>query len=622
MAFHVESGCLPLHLGPLPLKDHPFTDYQLLELLLSMPATETRPEVLEFPTPEGFQGPFMSLPYSATCPNRPLPDRRSRRRRRANRKPYDKPHSTPSADSPHVRVGFNVSDSGDSTPLASLFPTLVPFVSSPDRPSRGICLPLMFSDDGSALGFPSMQQYLSLCKSYLDGLSDRKRDKALITKATYLAVSAVLDNHDDGLRYDAAFRFWARKMFSFDGERLMHDGKPVATTDEIYSILVECHHKASHRGRDATTKLVHDNYSWIPKDIIARFVKDCPTCREKRSVVGTSRNLASCRSPRLPRKSPLSKQSLSSPLSNRPLENSHAVQVSFFHDEHDELASHHSDQSGGSLWGLEYHPYFLLSPAALDVTPFSGHQDLQSLPIGETSHPSSRKDSLFPDSLPSPQYPECAVNDFTASPLQRHAPINPPSDSEIHIQIPHQTIATPDFRHSTAIPSVFTTAPSFTDEGSDALTRFNSLFPHSSVFSSSPPASPSCTYNGPSQGPSLDLQFSNFISPQYRTALSACTTPDLRTPSPVSSYAASNSNYSSSAEHSPLLHDWPFNTTHGETLEEYESNILDALQDLAIFDASCNVDAPEFLFLNPNANDAADFCSVAPLSPLFEQSSG
>ncbi|KAF8333579.1 uncharacterized protein EI90DRAFT_2888311, partial [Cantharellus anzutake] len=132
-------------------------------------------------------------------------------------------------------------------------------------------------------GFPSLQQYHDLCKSYLEGLSERKRDKALITRDTYLAVSAVLDSHESSSQYSASFRFWARKMFTSDAERLMHDGKPVVTTDEIYLVLVDCHFYASHGGRDATVKLVHENYSWVPKELIARFVRECPTCGKKRS---------------------------------------------------------------------------------------------------------------------------------------------------------------------------------------------------------------------------------------------------------------------------------------------------------------------------------------------------
>ena len=616
VASHTQSGYSALNLEQLPLQDRPYTEQQPIESLPLTPAIESQHKVLGFPIPENFQA--LPSSYSATCTKWPLPDRRNRSRSRATRTPYDKPRSsTPRTDSPQMRTGFNTSDSENLTPLGSLFPTSALFASSLDLPSGPISTPLVFNNDGSALGFPSLQQYLSLCKSYLDSLSDKKRDKALITKATYLAVSAVLDNHDDSSQQSAAFRFWARKMFSFDGECLIHDGKPVATTEEIYSILVEYHYNTSHGGRDATTKLVHDNYSWIPKEIIARFVKSCPTCGEKRCVVRASRTSPSRPHLRFQRKSRVSKKPPSMPFSSCSLEKL----------QDDKIAAHHPEQVGESTPSRpDYHRYFYhqsLSPVTLDVTPFSAHQNSEVLAVGRNPYPSSDRDRSLFNSILSLQPPECAVDGFTTFPPQRHAEIDPSLDS------------TSDPYHSTAIPSVLTTAPSFSDEGSGVPTNQHVSLPHCSVFSSSSFASP-CTYNGPNRRPPpLDLQLSNFGLPQQRTELSTSITPDLRTPSTVSSsYASPNpsigtvssgiswSNYSpfTSVEHSPSLSDWPFDATHEEAVEEYESDVLHALQDLAVFDASRDVDATEPLFLYTDETHAADFFGMLPLGPPFEQS--
>jgi len=83
----------------------------------------------------------------------------------------------------------------------------------------------------------------------------------------------------------AQFRFWAKKMFEFNertGE-VLHERKPVATRERLYSILCRAHDDCQHGGRDKTSAQVHKEYSWVPKELIARFVRECPSCRKRRS---------------------------------------------------------------------------------------------------------------------------------------------------------------------------------------------------------------------------------------------------------------------------------------------------------------------------------------------------
>ncbi|KAF9579377.1 hypothetical protein BGW38_004395 [Lunasporangiospora selenospora] len=86
----------------------------------------------------------------------------------------------------------------------------------------------------------------------------------------------------------AQFRFWAKKMFTLSTTPtyhvVCHSGKPVATKECLYDVLVYCHRKSSHGGRDKTSAEVRQHYSWVPKELIARFVKHCPLCHGRRST--------------------------------------------------------------------------------------------------------------------------------------------------------------------------------------------------------------------------------------------------------------------------------------------------------------------------------------------------
>ncbi|WRT65866.1 uncharacterized protein IL334_002817 [Kwoniella shivajii] len=135
--------------------------------------------------------------------------------------------------------------------------------------------------------FPSPHKFNLMVQDYLRNLSPKKREKALLTQKMYDAVLSVLQDPKDTSTKTAQFRFWAKKMFqltSFGGEKVVcHDHKPVAVKEQIYEVLCHCHGQAGHGGRDKTSAQVRRYYSWIPKEIIARFVRDCPFCQSRRT---------------------------------------------------------------------------------------------------------------------------------------------------------------------------------------------------------------------------------------------------------------------------------------------------------------------------------------------------
>lgn len=147
-------------------------------------------------------------------------------------------------------------------------------------------------------GFPTYDQYQRIEGEYLSSLSERKQPKALISQALFDKILAVLQNGSEDRASTAQFRFWVRKMFvlvypqtsfnhSASGQSpepvVLHDKRPVAIKEQIYEVLCYCHAVARHGGRDKTCATLRLNYSWVPKELTAKFVKACPTCTLKRS---------------------------------------------------------------------------------------------------------------------------------------------------------------------------------------------------------------------------------------------------------------------------------------------------------------------------------------------------
>lgn len=148
------------------------------------------------------------------------------------------------------------------------------------------------NEDGQT-GFPTRAQYQIIERGYIDSLTPRRQGKALISQALFDRIWDVLHSADN-VKENAQFRFWARKMFTLsnshalaldvDGsqpmeqEVLLHDGLLVAVREQIYDLLCFCHGSTNHGGRDKTCALIRKHYTWVPKDLVAQFVKACPTC--------------------------------------------------------------------------------------------------------------------------------------------------------------------------------------------------------------------------------------------------------------------------------------------------------------------------------------------------------
>ncbi|BCS27499.1 integrase zinc binding domain-containing protein [Aspergillus puulaauensis] len=167
-------------------------------------------------------------------------------------------------------------------------------------------------------GFPNVTDFDKLVKSYVDDLSVKKQDKALIHAKRARNIKTVLIDPKDTAIESAQFRFWVKKMFKLqviggntsDCRRMIcHEGKPVAVREKLFKILTKAHQQCQHGGRDKTSAQVRQIYSWVPKELISRFVKICPTCQIRRggtrvtppnSRRGSPPLKISSRSPKLP----------------------------------------------------------------------------------------------------------------------------------------------------------------------------------------------------------------------------------------------------------------------------------------------------------------------------------
>ncbi|KAI8576818.1 hypothetical protein K450DRAFT_274397 [Umbelopsis ramanniana AG] len=142
----------------------------------------------------------------------------------------------------------------------------------------------MFNDNDQ---YPTYEDFQCIVQEYLDNLSPKKRDKALVDQHRYTLILQVLKDPRNTAISTAQFRFWVKKMFQLAPtdtlDIVCHDNKPVAMREQIYEILVRAHREAHHGGRDKTSALVRRRYSWIPKELIARFVRNCPFCISRRN---------------------------------------------------------------------------------------------------------------------------------------------------------------------------------------------------------------------------------------------------------------------------------------------------------------------------------------------------
>ncbi|KAJ5495603.1 hypothetical protein N7539_000719 [Penicillium diatomitis] len=140
-------------------------------------------------------------------------------------------------------------------------------------------------------GFPDVKEFDQLMQSYVDDLSVKKQDKALIHSKRARNIRTVLIDPKDTAVESAQFRFWVKKMFKLQTvgigntdcrKMICHEGKPVAIREKLFKILTRAHQQCQHGGRDKTSAQVRRIYSWVPKELISRFVKICPTCQVRR----------------------------------------------------------------------------------------------------------------------------------------------------------------------------------------------------------------------------------------------------------------------------------------------------------------------------------------------------
>ncbi|KAF9295723.1 hypothetical protein BGZ74_010671 [Mortierella antarctica] len=105
--------------------------------------------------------------------------------------------------------------------------------------------------------FITEEEFLMLAEDYLLSLSPKKREKALLSNTMYQKILMVLLQPKNTQVSTAQFRFWAKKMFTLSTTTthhiVCHGGKPVATKECLYDVLVYCHRKSAHGGRDKTS---------------------------------------------------------------------------------------------------------------------------------------------------------------------------------------------------------------------------------------------------------------------------------------------------------------------------------------------------------------------------------
>ncbi|KAI7962904.1 hypothetical protein MJO28_000998 [Puccinia striiformis f. sp. tritici] len=134
-------------------------------------------------------------------------------------------------------------------------------------------------------GFPSRAQHDWCVAQYLGEMCEKKRGKALIDKNLYDRILAVCFDDTNKKTETAQFRWWVRRTFKLysepHGHYLMHENRPIAVKEQIYDILVYAHAECGHGGRDKTSAAVRRYFSWIPKDVVSRFVSVCPGCHAR-----------------------------------------------------------------------------------------------------------------------------------------------------------------------------------------------------------------------------------------------------------------------------------------------------------------------------------------------------
>ena len=109
-----------------------------------------------------------------------------------------------------------------------------------------------------------------------------------VPRELYSLIIDILRKPQDTTVGDPQLRFWVRQRFQLmngPGDRscALHEGKRVVLRDEIYDVIARAHTEAQHGGRDKTYSVLKRDWSYVPKETVATFIRLCSVCNGKRT---------------------------------------------------------------------------------------------------------------------------------------------------------------------------------------------------------------------------------------------------------------------------------------------------------------------------------------------------
>ncbi|GAA5859904.1 hypothetical protein JCM8547_004380 [Rhodosporidiobolus lusitaniae] len=138
------------------------------------------------------------------------------------------------------------------------------------------------AEGGRYAGMPSRASFEEEVEVYYQSLHPSKRSKALMSPSLHSLCLRILLSPRDTSLGDPQLRFWIRQRLKLisspGGDTMQLNGRTVVLRDEIYDRLVEAHREVEHKGRDKTFAVVKARYAYVPKELVAAFVKHCPVC--------------------------------------------------------------------------------------------------------------------------------------------------------------------------------------------------------------------------------------------------------------------------------------------------------------------------------------------------------
>lgn len=120
----------------------------------------------------------------------------------------------------------------------------------------------------------------------------------MLSRQVFICISSILAYPKDKSIRTSEFRIWVQKKFFLDGRsiRLKNSEQCIAVQDNIYCHLRRCHLMSNHANPEDTWKIVKSKYSYIPKDVVTKFVASCPICvdedNSKQSSPGSSSSVS------------------------------------------------------------------------------------------------------------------------------------------------------------------------------------------------------------------------------------------------------------------------------------------------------------------------------------------